>query len=404
MFIEVPSNRLKNMISLPRMFVFFTLVLVFGVSFAIPANTPTNANPNLIPKAPELSVQAYVLMDAGSGNVIASKNPDLRTPPASLTKIMSLYLVADALKSGKIKITDQVPISEKAWRMEGSRMFAKVGSTIPVQQMIDGVAIASGNDATLAIAEYIGGTEESFVDLMNQHVALLNLKNTHFADSSGLDKPGHYSSAFDIAFLSRAFVTNFPEYYPWFGTKWIAYNGIKQPNRNRLLWRDPSVDGIKTGYTKTSGYCLAASAVKNGVRLIAVVMNAPSESVRTNSAAALLNYGFHFYESHMLYKANTKLVMQRVWFGKEKTVPLGLSKDLYVTVPIGEYKNMKVNVKLRERMIAPIKKGEECGVVYVSLGNRALLSQKLIALNDVKKGGIFTQLTDRIRLFFSKKK
>lgn len=351
----------------------------------------------LIPAAPDLNVKAYILVDAKSGNIIAAKNPDDHLPPASMTKILSIYLVADALKNGKIKFTDQVPISEKAWRTGGSRMFAKVGSTIPVQQLIDGIIIASGNDATVAMSEFLAGTEESFADLMNQTAAVLGMKDSHFVDSNGLPAVNHYSSARDMATLARAWIYNFPEYYPWFKTKWIMFNNIKQPNRNRLLWRDPSVDGIKTGHTNEAGYCLTASAERNGTRLIAVVMGAPSEKDRANYSEALLNYGFRFFESHKIYAANTPILNAKVWYGKEKVLPLGLTEDFYVTTPIGQHKNFKINASLNGKVTAPITKNQVFGVITVSKDNKIIATKPLVALKEIPTGGFWSRIWDKIR-------
>jgi len=347
---------------------------------------------SLIPAQPDFNVKSYIVIDAKSGAIIAAKNQDEHLAPASLTKIMTLYLIADSLKAGKIKPTDLVPISERAWRMEGSRMFAKVGSTVPVQQLIDGIIIASGNDATVAMAEFLGGSEDSFVDLMNQTAALLGMKDTHFTDSNGLPANQHYSSARDLATLSRAWINNFPEYYPWFKTKWITYNGIKQPNRNRLLWRDPSVDGIKTGHTSDAGYCLAASAVRNNMRLITIVMGAQSDRLRTSDSQSLLNYGFRFFETHKLYAANTALVNAKIKDGKEKTTPLGVAEDFYVTSPINQYKHVKVNATINTNLAAPIRKGQICGSLTATLNGKEISARPLIALADNPMGGLLDRI------------
>ncbi|OGT07673.1 MAG: hypothetical protein A2X78_01655 [Gammaproteobacteria bacterium GWE2_37_16] len=351
----------------------------------------------LIPAAPDLNVKAYILVDAKSGNVIAAKNPDDHLPPASMTKIMSIYLVADALRSGKIKFTDQVPISENAWRTGGSRMFAKVGSTIPVQQLIDGIIIASGNDATVAMAEFLAGTEASFADLMNQTAAVLGMKDSHFVDSNGLPAPNHYSSARNMAILARAWIYNFPEYYPWFKTKWIMYNNIKQPNRNRLLWRDPSVDGMKTGHTNEAGYCLTASAERNGMRLITVVMGAPSEKDRANYSEALLNYGFRFFESHKIYAANTPVLNAKVWYGTEKALPLGVAEDFYITTPVGQNKNLKIKAILNGKVVAPVGKNQALGTITVSNGDKVIVTKPLVALKEIPVGGFWSRIWDKIR-------
>lgn len=368
----------------------------------LPTSNPVQIHPatlpqTLIPNAPDLNVKAYIIVDAKSGSVIAAKNAEERLPPASMTKIMSAYLVADALKIGKIKFTDQVPISEKAWRTGGSRMFAKVGSTIPVQQLIEGILIASGNDATVAMAEYLAGTEDSFADLMNQTAAILGMKDSHFVDSNGLPEPNHYSSARDMAILARAWINKFPEYYPWFKTKWIIYNGIKQPNRNRLLWRDPSVDGLKTGHTNEAGYCLAASAERNGMRLIAVVMGAPNDSTRASYTESLLNYGFRFFESHKIYSVNTSVINAKVSYGKEQILPIGVSEDFYITTPVGQYKNLKINANLNGKLVAPITKNQIVGTVTITSNDKFIASRQLLALKPIETGGFWIRIVDKIK-------
>src|SRR3989344_871667 len=261
--------------------------------------TPTPAaNPNaplIIPPPPDLKAKSYVLMDALSGVVVADKEMNTVVEPASLTKLMTLYLTFSALHSGQIHLNDQGPISAHAWKMDGSRMFVKVGSFVTVDELIQGITVASGNDATVALAEYIGGTEETFAQLMNQTAQSLGMKNTHFMDSTGMPNDQHYTTAYDLALLARALIENFPQEYHYFSEKWITYNNIKQPNRNRLLWQDPSVDGLKTGHTDSAGFCLIASAKRNNMRLISVIMNTPNESERAIESEALLNYGFRFY-------------------------------------------------------------------------------------------------------------
>ncbi|MBN2690058.1 MAG: D-alanyl-D-alanine carboxypeptidase [Gammaproteobacteria bacterium] len=362
---------------------------------AAPAPTPA-----LIPNPPTLSAKGYVLMDANSGNIIAQKNANERMAPASLTKLMTLYIIADELQQGRIQLDDQVRISKKAWQMGGSRMFVKVGTKVPVKLLIQGIIVASGNDATYAMAEYIGGTEQAFVDLMNQTAKALGMTNTHFSDCNGLPKPDHYSTPMDLAKLTRAIIQNYPEYYHWFSQKWINYNNIKQPNRNRLLWRDPSVDGLKTGHTEEAGYCLISSAMRNGMRLISVVMGTPTDSARANESEALLTYGFRFFETHKLYDPNTAVMTPRVWFGQHKKVGLGLINGLYVTIPIGQYKNINVNTTLDGKLTAPITKGQQYGTVTVTLNGKPINTQPLVALSDDQKGGIVSRLIDHIAKLF----
>ena len=383
------------------------LFAIFGNCYAadtaIPIPSASAAAPvaNFAPAAPDFDVKAFILIDANSGAIIAAKNPDEHLPPASITKLMSLYLIASSLKNGHLHLDDQVVISENAWRMDGSRMFAKVGSTISAQELINGIIVASGNDATVAMAEHIAGTEQGFVNLMNQTAASLGLKDTHYEDSNGLPANNHYSSARDIAALARTWIATFPEYYPWFKQQWIVYNKIKQPNRNRLLWRDPTVDGMKTGHTEDAGYCLVASAVRNGTRLISVVLGTPSDAARTNDSEALLNYGFRFFETHKVFAANTRLTTSKIWLGKENKVDLGLKDNLYVTIPSGQYQNLKASVTLDKVIKAPLVQGQPCcGTVNISLDGKLLSTQPLVSLKDVPNAGSFSSLIDKMQLLF----
>lgn len=377
-------------------------LLLIGSAIAQPTTLPASQAPaivpSLIPSAPDVNAKGYVLLDANSGYIIAQKNADTRMPPASLTKLMTLYITAAALQNGQINLTDNVRISKQAWQMGGSRMFVKANSLVPVKLLIQGIIVASGNDATMALAEYIGGNQQSFVNLMNQTAASIGMTNSHYKDCNGLPAPDHYTTPGDIAKLAKAWVVNFPEYYPWFKQKWITYNKIKQPNRNRLLWRDPSVDGIKTGHTEAAGFCLVASADRNNMRLISVVMGAPTDSARANDSEALLNYGFHFFETHKLYAANSVLANPRIWFGKHKKINLGLSKDLYVTIPKGQYKQIKAVIALDDTLKAPITKGQSLGTVKISLNGKEISEKPLIALQDDPKGGFWTRSMDHLGL------
>jgi serine-type D-Ala-D-Ala carboxypeptidase (penicillin-binding protein 5/6) len=362
------------------------LRLLTAVIFLVLSLASFAANQNIIamPKPPELDVKAYLVIDANSGYVIAEKNADEHLPPASLTKLMSLYLAANALRMGQIHFQDQVTISENAWRKGGSRMFIRVGSQVRMQDLLDGIVTASGNDATVAVAEYLAGTEDNFVKQMNDVAVKLGMHDTHFADSNGLPEPQHYSTARDLGTLARAWILTFPEYYPWFKEKWFVFNGIKQPNRNRLLWRDPSVDGMKTGHTDEAMYCLIVSAVRNNMRLITVVLGAPSDSARTEDSEALLNYGFRYYETRRLFAANSQLPIApaKVWFAKESKMQLGLSSNLFVTAPIGELQNLRANAKIDKDLTAPIKQGQACGKIEVVLRGKVIAAAPLVALHD----------------------
>lgn len=348
----------------------------------------------------DLTANSYVLMDFNSAQVLSSKNLDERIPPASLTKMMTMYIVSSALKSGNLKLDDKVRISEKAWRTGGSRMFVKVGSHVPVRELIKGIIITSGNDACVAMAQHIAGSESAFADLMNQAAAQIGMTNSHFVDSTGLPNENHYSSPRDMALLSMALIRDFPEYYEWYKQKWYTYNDIKQPNRNRLLWRDDTVDGIKTGHTDNAGYCLASSAVRNNVRLVAVVMGSKNDSSRASDSEALLNYGFRFFESHKLFEGKQSLNTPRVWGGQEKTTPLGIANDFFVSIPTGQYSQLKATMTINNELSAPLVAGEQYGTVNISLDNKVIASRPLIALQDNPAGGLWARTRDKIvRLF-----
>jgi D-alanyl-D-alanine carboxypeptidase (penicillin-binding protein 5/6) len=388
------------------------IVLVSAIVFSLPilANPvipiPTQPQqPVFTPGAPNLNATGYILMDATSGKVIAQKDSDVRMPPASLTKLMSLYIISLALKNGQVHMTDKVKISTKAWQSEGSRMFIKAGDDVPFKDLMLGVIIASGNDATVALAEYVAGTEEVFTSMMNQQAKFLGMNNSHFTDSTGLPNKEHYSTAHDLAILTQAYIKNFPEDYSMYAEKWFTYNGIRQPNRNRLLWRYPFADGLKTGHTSEAGYCLVGSAKKDGMRLISVVLGTPSDLVRTEDSMRLLTYGFRFFETHKLYNASTPIAMARVWKGTKGETPLGLTEDLYVTVPTGQYKKLQASVQV-EPLKAPITKGQPCGTLNIMLGDQVIASKPLIAFADNPTGGILRRATDSVQYnihkYFSK--
>src|SRR3990167_6540760 len=359
--------------------------------------------PTLIPPPPTLDVKAYVLMDADTGQIIANMAGNTRVPPASLTKMMTLYVAFQALKNGQIHLSDPVTIGEKAWRTGGSRMFLKVGSTATVEQLLQGVIVASGNDACVALAEYIGGTEATFAQLKNQKAEHLGMNNSHFVVSTGFPDPTHYSTAEYMILLSREIIHDFPEYYPYFKEKWIVYNNIRQPNRNRLLWRDTAVDGLKTGHTDEAGFCLVASAHQQDMRLIAAVMGAHSDSERANDTQALLNYGFRFYTVKSLFKPGIPITTQRVWFGESPQIELGVARPLKVLLPVGHEKDLQAAVHFPAPLNAPIMQGHSYGTLSVQLDGKTIASEPLIALLDDPSGGLWDRMKDHVVLWLKKK-
>ncbi len=369
--------------------------------FNTPApNTPFNSpsakqpKPMVAPVAPNIDATGYVLMDAYSGKIIAAKNPDQRLPPASLTKMMTSYIVSAALDAKRVHLNDLVPVSKEAWQTGGSKMFIKVGDRVPLRDLMQGMIVDSGNDACVALAEFIAGSQESFVNLMNQQAAILGMKNSNFKDVNGLPDAGHYSTPRDMAILGRALSLDFPQDYQWYSQKWFTYNNIRQPNRNRLLWRDPSVDGIKTGHTDEAGFCLVASAQRKGTRLISVVMGAPSDDSRANDSEQLLTYGFRFFASHKLFAANSPLGKARIWYGTSPETPVGAERDVYVTLPVGQDAAVKTKIVLKDPVTAPIKKGQVVGTINLMMNDEVLTEQPLIALQDNPKGGLSRQALD----------
>lgn len=369
-----------------------------AATIAPTAATPSIPQAEFIPTPPTLSAKGHVLMDFYSGKIISANNADTRMEPASLTKLMTLYISFKALKEGRIHADDKVHISEDAWRMGGSKMFIRVGDDVPVKDLLQGIIVDSGNDACVAMAEFLSGNETSFANTMNQQAAHLGMQHSHFTDSTGMPNADHYTTPQDMAILARAIIREFPEQYASFQQKWFTWNNIRQPNRNRLLWRDPSVDGLKTGHTDSAGYCLVTSATRENMRLISVVMNAPSDALRTSDSLAMLNYGFRFYRTYRLFNAGTAMSTVRVWQGTTKNVPLGLQEDLYVTVPQGSYDKVKASLAIDSTAQAPIAQGASLGTLHVTLNGEELVTRSLIALQTVPEGGLWTRATDRLGL------
>ncbi len=381
---------------------------------AAPANLPTpNAaatpKPGAInvpmPSAPSLSAKSWALMDFATGQMLGDNNADARVEPASITKVMTAYVVSAELAAGKIKLDDQVFISENAWRgggagTDGSTSFLAVNSKVALKDLMYGMIIQSGNDAAIALAEHIAGSEQTFAELMNQYAIKLGMTGTHYVNSSGLPDPNHYSTAHDIALLSRAVIHDFPEDYKIYAIKEFEWNGITQHNRNTLLWRDGSVDGIKTGHTKEAGFCLATSAKRGDQRLIAVVMGATSEKQRADDNQSLLNYGFRFYESHKLYDAGKPLAQPELWKGAQNVLALGVAEEVLVTLPRGRYNDLKASMDLPSRLIAPYTKGQKVGMVRVALDGKVLVERPLVALTDAPEAGFWGRMSDGILMWF----
>ncbi|TDQ36664.1 D-alanyl-D-alanine carboxypeptidase family protein [Thiopseudomonas denitrificans] len=352
-----------------------------------------------IPAMPPLAAKSYVLMDAATGQVLVEHNADEALPPASLTKLMTAYIATKEIRNGQIGEQDLVTVSEKAWRTGGSRMFIEVGKQVSVDDLLHGIIIQSGNDASVAMAEYIAGSEEAFADMMNQQARSLQLHNSSFRNATGLPDPEHYSSAHDMARLARAIIDEDPEHYAIYAQKEFLWNGIRQQNRNLLLWRDSTVDGLKTGHTEEAGYCLVASAVRDNMRLISVVFGARDEASRAAETQKLLTYGFRFFESRTFYKKGVALTSGQVWKGKQAQVDAGLASDLSLVVPRGKADKMTAEAVMNDRLVAPVRAGQPLGKVEIRLDGELLHSADLVALNDVEQGGIFKRIWDSLRLF-----
>tara|TARA_R110001599_G_scaffold293172_3_gene496991 strand:- start:936 stop:2141 length:1206 start_codon:yes stop_codon:yes gene_type:complete len=395
---------LKNLIS---------TLLVTGatlLSVSALAQTPTlNSAPTLdsqsaapiVPAAPELAASSYLLIDASSGAVLVEHNADEALPPASLTKMMTSYIGSQEIKRGQIGQNDLVLVSEKAWRMGGSKMFIKVGNQVPVIDLMRGIIIQSGNDASIALAEHIAGSEDAFADMMNGQAKRLGMTNSHFVNATGWPAEGHYSSARDLAILARAIIDDDPEeHYKIYGEKEFVWNEIRQPNRNLMLWRDSTVDGLKTGHTEEAGYCLVASAKREDMRLISVVMGTTSEQARAAETQKLLTWGFRFFETKTFYQPGQVISTARVWKGQQEQVDLGLQNGLQLTLPKGQLDRLEAGVTMQTPIQAPIKAGDVLGQVEVKLGDEIVHSAPLVALSDVAEAGFVGRLWDSVRLFF----
>jgi D-alanyl-D-alanine carboxypeptidase (penicillin-binding protein 5/6) len=358
--------------------VFIVLCLAAASTFSAPLP---------IPKPPATGAKSFIIQDFESGYILAENNADQSVEPASITKLMTAYVVFNELQAGNIALGDMVTISEKAWRTPGSRMFVEVNKQVSVEDLLQGMIVQSGNDATMALA-------------MNRHAEEIGMTGSHFVNTTGLPDENHYMTAKDIALLATLLIEKYPEYYKWYSQKEFTFNEITQYNRNKLLWRDDSVDGLKTGFTDSAGYCLVTSARKDGMRLITVVLGTGSANARVDASQALLNYGFRFFETHKLYDAGTQLAASRIWKGSTDSVPLGLDQALYVTIPRGQYKSLDASMSIDKRITAPVKEGQSLGMVQVKLGEALVVDQPLVSLQTVGEGTFWQRISDEALLYF----
>lgn len=353
-----------------------------------------------MPAAPVIGAKSYLVIDSSTGHEVASLKPDERLAPASLTKLMSAYVVFRSLREQRITLDEMVTVSEKAWRTGGSRMFIEVGKQVSVEDLLQGMIIQSGNDASVALAEHIAGTETVFAEMMNQHAAALGMLSSRFRNAAGLPDENHYSTARDMARLAQAIIHEFPEYYRWYSVKEFEFNGISQKNRNSLLWRDDSVDGMKTGRTDEAGYCLVSSAERQGMRLISVVMGTSSAKSRVDGSQALLNYGFRFFETRLLYRAGEKVADAKIWKASKDSTPLGVADDLFITVPRGSFNNVESVLNMPAQLMAPVAQGQPLAELKVSLDGAVLLNEPLRALEENPQGTLWQRARDGVQLWF----
>ena len=370
-----------------KKFIFFLLITPF--CFDVVAQS-------MVPKAPKLNLSSYILLEANTNTVVAEFNSDNQIAPASMTKVMSGYVIADQIANGSISLDDTVLISEKAWKTGGSKMFIEAGKRVSVKDLLSGIVIQSGNDATIAMAEYVAGSEEGFVDFMNAYASEMGLTNTLFQNSTGFSDPNHFTSAKDLAKLTQELINKFPDHYATYKEKEFTFSGIRQLNRNKLLWRDDSVDGVKTGHTDSAGFCLISSARRNDMRLIAVVAGSESENERLTASQRLLEYGFRFYATQKLVSQETKVTTAKVWGGTTDEVALGSTQDIYLTLPRSEFKNIKANYQFTNNLQAPIEIGEQIGSIEFTSNDRVVLSAPLMAIENVEAKGFFGILWARL--------
>ena len=359
------------------------------------------ADAPVFPKAPEIAASSYILVDAGSGKVLAEQRADEALPPASLTKVMTSFVAAAELEAGRVSLTDQVPISVKAWRTGGSKMFIREGTEVRLEELLKGVVIQSGNDASVAVAEHIAGDETAFADMMNRQADDLGMKLTNFRNATGLPDEEHYTTARDLAVLTDALIRRYPDHYDIYAQRSFRFNDIDQTNRNRLLWRDKTVDGVKTGYTKAAGYCLVASALRDGQRLISVVMGTASDEARMRESQKLLSYGFRYFETRTFYSGGVQLKNAEIWYGAEDFVELGIVEDMNVTIPRGSSEDVVAEMRLPELIEAPLEQGAELGELRLTLGDEVVGRAPLIVLQQAQEAGIFRKAWQSVVLFFT---
>lgn len=364
---------------------------VLSVAYGAPMPTPT---------APIVGAKSYLVVDSKTGYEIAALNADAPLAPASLTKIMTTYVVFSALRQGQITLQEEVTISEKAWRTPGSRMFIEVGTRVSVEDLLLGMIVQSGNDASVALAEHVAGDESVFAEMMNQHAAMLGMTASHFQNATGLPADGHTTTARDLATLTRALIEEFPDYYAWHSIKEFTYNDIKQSNRNSLLWRDDSVDGLKTGHTEDAGYCLVASAKRDNMRVISVVLGTASNKARSDGSQALINYGFRFFETRLLFKAGERISTARIWKSANEFSRLGVLEDLYITMPRGSYDDLESRLDIPAMIVAPVAAGQPLAELSVHLDGEELLRTPLRALVDNPVGSFWQRVADSVTLWF----
>ena len=353
-----------------------------------------------VPAPPIIGAKSFLLVDGSTGAELASLEADKRLAPASLTKLMTAYAIFRALDEDQISLEDQVTVSEKAWRTQGSRMFIEVGTRVSVEDLLLGMIVQSGNDASVALAEHVAGTESVFAEVMNQYAAQLGMTATNFRNATGLPHKDHYTTARDLGILARRIISEYPEYYKWYSVKEFEYNNIKQPNRNNLLWRDESVDGMKTGRTDDAGFCLVTSARRDGMRVISVVLGTSSAKARIDGSQALINYGFRFFETRLLYRAGETVTQAKIWKSEKEYTPLGLLEDLYITIPRGSFDDVESVLNMPAILMAPVAHGQPLAELQVSLDGNSLVIEPLRALDENPSGSFWQRTRDGVQLWF----